>query len=197
MNWTKINIAANGNSWVQSFLCSTGGSSSISPNESRFQAAQTWVKCPQLVWFCLKEEWDQSHTCFIITKPAVFQELHTQSSTLCSPPSSDVNESLCECVQELVQDVSSEFSQDCSKASWVMSKYVIGHAHLHQSIWCFRFWLIIVFRACTPILVRFCAPGFQIDICGAPYGSGSKCFARPVPNDRMLFTNIYDDWTNG
>ena len=68
-----------------------------------------------------------------------------------------------------------------------MSKYVIGHAHLHQSVWHFRFWLILVPRACTPILVKFCPLGFQIHICCVPYGSGSKCFGRLIPNQRLMF----------
>lgn len=38
-------------------------------------------------------------------------------------------------------------SEECLKASRFMSKCVINHVHLHQSIWHFRFWLILTFRA--------------------------------------------------
>ena len=71
-----------------------------------------------------------------------------------------------------------------------MSKYMIGHTHLHQSIWHFRFWLILAPTACTPILVKFCPPGFQRRVCdifSTPYGLGSKCFSRPVPKATKCF----------
>lgn len=67
------------------------------------------------------------------------------------------------------------------------------HAHLHQSIWHFRFRLIHVHRACTPKLVKFCPPGFVVHIFGIfgiPYRSGI------FYHSLHISAKIYDDWIN-
>lgn len=55
----------------------------------------------------------------------------------------------------------------------VMSKFMIGYIHLHQSIWHFRCWLILTPRACTPKWVKFCPVDFEVQVfvvCGAMIG---------------------------
>lgn len=77
-----------------------------------------------------------------------------------------------------------------------MSKYVIGHAHSHQSVWLIRLWFILTSRACTLKLVKL-GGGTHFCVCRAPCGSGTKGFGRPIPKHILeICTNIYDDWTN-
>ena len=103
-------------------------------------------------------------------------------------------------VRDIERDFSSEFRHDCLKGFWVMSKYVIGHAHLHQSIWHFRFWFVLAPRACTPNLMKFWPMAFEehiYGIFGAPYGFCSKCFNRLLPEHNLkLSIKFHDNWTN-
>lgn len=52
-------------------------------------------------------------------------------------------------------------------------KYVIGHAHLHQPIWLFRFWLILP-RACTPKLL------FVVSRMGQAQNAGVRPFPMKI-----------------
>lgn len=53
----------------------------------------------------------------------------------------------------------------CSKASWVLSQFVIDLTHLHQSMWHFRCQLILIPRVFTPKMVKLCPLDFQFCSC--------------------------------
>lgn len=78
-----------------------------------------------------------------------------------------------------------------------LSQYVIGHTHLHQSIWPFRFWFILTCWARLLDLVRICPRGFEVHgfgIGGAPTGQAQD--ASFPKHGLKVRTKVYDDWTN-
>ena len=88
-------------------------------------------------------------------------------------------------VKEIVQDVSSEINQVCSKAS--KNIYMKGYTPLHFSM-ALQILVNIFPGSCTPILVN----SNTCNISVSHYGSCIKYFGKPIPNPRLrTCTKIY------